>query len=281
MAAHSGTALMPSVLAILAWSRRDPRAAVLLVLCSGVIASGNIVLALAIAQAMEAFTTTAALAQATWPLVVLIAAGSVRGLVGLLRGMMLRRLRYRVIREQDDALVSGLLVGARNSGEGASPGAAARALAAGDRAGELLFGDVTSALAELAVAPVIVAILWHFHPAMALVGVLVAVLNLLLIRRFVSIDGQLGQTRATAQQRVAGLLESDLRSIETIRMTRTEPEVARGWQNAVVAEFDVLRHAGKFGEAIAASQTALAMLMGGIALGVGGGLMVLSPGFGF
>ena len=212
MAANGGGPLMPSVVAVLNWSREDPRASIVLVLCAGVVAAGNIVLALAIAEAMEALTSTATIGQATWPIALLIGAGAVRGLVGLVRGRMLRRIRFRVISSQDDRMVSRLLLGHGSDAGEPDPGAVARALAAGDRAGELLFGDLTSALAEMALAPVVVAILWHFHPAMAAIGILVTLLNVILVRRFVMIDGQLARTRSFAQQRLAGILEEDLRS---------------------------------------------------------------------
>ena len=281
MAANGGGPLMPSVVAVLNWSREDPRASIVLVLCAGVVAAGNIVLALAIAEAMEALTSTATIGQATWPIALLIGAGAVRGLVGLVRGRMLRRIRFRVISSQDDRMVSRLLLGHGSDAGEPDPGAVARALAAGDRAGELLFGDLTSALAEMALAPVVVAILWHFHPAMAAIGILVTLLNVILVRRFVMIDGQLARTRSFAQQRLAGILEEDLRSIEAIRMSRAEPAVAQRWRALLVAETDILRQAAVTGEAVAACQTALAMLISGVALGVGGALVLYSSDFGF
>lgn len=260
-------------------ARLFPRRSAALVALAAIVGLSNLAIPIFLERALDAMTGRLP-EDILWPAVAALAAiGLGRSVVSWARDTLLRRLRLRRITEIDRALVDGAFRARRGALEPIGPGAAADAVASGDRIGAYLFGELPSVLAEAATGVALLVLLWIYDWRMGCLGIALAGWNVMLIWRLAARENRLGRVRAEAEAGLARTLESGLSALEAVQLAGAQRIALASWRRAVRRRSVALVSALTRGEAAAATQMTISAAAQALVLGFGGILLAISPEF--
>jgi len=257
-----------------------------LLLFTGLVGAGSFGIPIALERAIEGATDAGmpegATVGLTGALLALAGLGLLRGAASWGRDSLLRRLRARRVAEIDREVAERAMAldGQTLARLGPGPGGAADAVAAGERIAGFLFGDLPATLAEAATALALLALLFGYDWRMGCLGLALALWNTVVVWRLARGQAAVDDARARSEAALADGVEVGLSAIESVKLGRLEGAALAAWLDLLEPRRAALAEGLQRGEAIGARQAAVAAATQAAAIGAGGLLIALEPGFG-